>query len=104
MAGEKCQLLANARMLSDKSVRVWMTVALDVGEADHCGERQVLLDGKPCLRRQVLAGHESGRRILRGIPARAARRVQHRFVDALAILARHARVSQRTRTRERIER
>src|SRR5450755_4833756 len=80
-----------------------MAVALDVGESEDAGQCEILLYREPRLHRQVFTRQEvaTGRR---AVPERASRRVEKRFVDPLATLARYTRVAERARRRKRGER
>ena len=82
------------------AVDVVVAVALDVRDAQQVDQRQVLLHRQAGLRRQVFGRHEVARRACSAFQCRAARRVEHRLVEALAGLRRHAGVAARARLHE----
>src|SRR5213076_65362 len=75
-----------------------------VGQAEERDEREVLLQRKAGLQRQVLARHEVARGAFLAVPQPAARRVEQRLVEALAGLGRDPGITQAPRPRKRLER
>ena len=80
-----------------------VAVALDVGQAEQRDQRQVLLHREARLRRQVLARQEVAAVAALGIPEPAARQVDERLVEALAVLRRDAAVAERAGAHEGVE-
>src|SRR2546426_6268561 len=81
-----------------------MAVALGVNQAEERYEREVLLQRKAGLQRQVLARHEVARGAFLAVPQPAARRVEQRLVEALAVLGRDPGIPEAPRPRKRLER
>src|SRR5437588_12229197 len=102
MRGEEALLFGGIRPLAGETIGVMVSVALDVGESEHACQRKVLLHGESRLHRQVLPGKEIAARCV-PVPERTSGRVEQRFVDAIATLARNAGVAEHTRRRTRVE-
>ena len=80
-----------------------VAVALDVGQAEQRDQGQVLLHRQAGLRRQVLAREEEADVVALGVPEPAARQVDDRLVEALAVLRRDAAVAEGAGAHEGIE-
>ncbi len=78
-------------------------VALDMRDAEQRHQRQVLLHADPGPGGQVLGRHEIAARLAVGVEFRHARGVQQRFVQALAVLARHPGIAELQRVWERVQ-
>ena len=104
MRREKSLLLGFARALAGEAVHVMMAVALDVRYPEKADERQILLQREPGGGGEILAGEKAARRAAGRVPLSTARGVEHRFVESLARLARHAGVAKHTCPRECVER
>src|SRR5947208_12466257 len=84
------------------AIDVVVPVAFDVWNAEQRQQREVLLHCQAGGRGQVFARDEEWPRASSFVPCRAAQRVDERFVQSLAALARDAAVASLPRTRERI--
>ena len=95
-------LFGGTGALAGEAIDVMVPVALDVAESEHTCQCEVLLHRESRLHRQVFCRQEVAPR-RRAVPERTSGRVEQRFVDTLATLARNAGVAERARRRKRVE-
>src|SRR6478752_7912562 len=98
MAGEKRLRFGGWRVA--EAIDIMVAVTLGMADADQRAEREILLHGETRLAGQVLTGDEAF--FAGGAPFRSTRRVNHRFVDALAGFRGDTAIAERARDRERV--
>src|SRR5258706_15348691 len=91
MRREKGLRLGSGRI--GKSIDIVVTVALGMGDANQCAEREVLLDAETGLTGQVLARYEES--FAARAPFGGAGRIDDRLVDPLAGFRRDTAIAER---------